>query len=226
MKTKVLFPNPNHPNNNNNNNSAKQNPKPSKEKWIKAAIIAGIVFLGGILLAGMFFLSVLWGAFGELPSEAELTDIKNPLASEVYAVDGKLLGKYYIENRSYVPYNLISKNIINALVATEDARYFKHKGFDTKSYLRVLFKTILMGNSSSGGGSTISQQLIKNLYGRENHWNTVYSCQQNKRGNHCRSTRKAILKTGCLVIVPQYSFVWRAGFWDWHSYRALFQYDS
>ena len=98
-----------------------------------------------------------------------LTDIKNPLASEVYAADGKLLGKYYIENRSYVPYNQISPNIINALIATEDARYFKHKGVDTKSYFRVLIKTILMGNSSSGGGSTISQQLIKNLYGRENY---------------------------------------------------------
>jgi len=169
MKTKVLFPNPNHPNNNNNNGSSKKPSTPKQKTWIKIAIIAGIACLAGLVLAGAFFLSVLWGVFGGLPSEAELTDIKNPLASEIYAVDGKLLGKYYIENRSYVPYNEISPNIINALVATEDARYFKHKGIDTKSYLRVLFKTILMQNSSSGGGSTISQQLIKNLYGRENH---------------------------------------------------------
>ena len=170
MKTKVLFPNPNHPNNNNNNNGSSKKPSTPKQKtWVKVAIIAGIACLAGLVLAGVFFLSVLWGAFGELPSEAELTDIKNPLASEIYAADGKLLGKYYIENRSYVAYNDISPNIINALVATEDARYFKHKGVDTKSYLRVLFKTILMQNRSSGGGSTISQQLIKNLYGRENH---------------------------------------------------------
>ncbi len=167
MKTKVLFPNPNHSNNNPSSNN-KFN-KTNKEKWLKVAIIAGIAVGSGLLLGLIFFLSVLWGAFGKLPSEAELTDIKNPLASEIYAADGKLLGKYYIENRSYVPYNLISENIINALIATEDARYFQHKGFDTKSYIRVLFKTILMGNSSSGGGSTISQQLIKNLYGRENH---------------------------------------------------------
>lgn len=167
MKTKVLFPNPS--NNNNNNNPLQKTPKSSKQKWLKVAIIAGIVAVVGFLFGLIFFLSVLWGAFGELPSEAELTGIKNPLASEVYAADGELLGKYYIENRSYVPYNLISENIINALVATEDARYFQHKGFDTKSYIRVLFKTILMGNRSSGGGSTISQQLIKNLYGRENH---------------------------------------------------------
>lgn len=169
MKTKVLFPNPNHPNNNNDNNSSSNTPKSNKEKWIKAAIIAGIVTAIGLLIGVIFFLSVLWGAFGKLPSEAELTDIKNPLASEVYTANGELLGKYYIENRSYVPYNQISEHIINALVATEDARYFKHKGFDTKSYIRVLFKTILMGNRSSGGGSTISQQLIKNLYGREHH---------------------------------------------------------
>ncbi|MEZ4888445.1 MAG: transglycosylase domain-containing protein [Chitinophagales bacterium] len=168
MKTKVLFPNPNHPNNNNNNSSNKPSSS-KKEKWQKVAMIAGIALLSGLLLFFIFFLSVLWGAFGKLPSESELSDIKNPLSSEVYAADGKLLGKYYIENRSYVPYNLISPNIINALVATEDARYFKHKGVDTKSYLRVLFKTILMGNESAGGGSTISQQLIKNLYGRENH---------------------------------------------------------
>ncbi len=137
--------------------------------WVKALIIGGGIIGVGLLLGVIFFLSVLWGAFGKLPSEAELTDIKNPLASEVYAADGELLGKYYIENRTYVSYTDISSNIINALVATEDARYFKHKGFDTKSYVRVLFKTILMGNRSSGGGSTISQQLIKNLYGRENH---------------------------------------------------------
>ena len=84
-----------------------------------------------------------------------------------YSEDGELLGKYYVENRTNVMFGSISRNAVNALIATEDVRFYEHHGFDKVSMLRVLFKTLLLGDKSSGGGSTISQQLAKNLYPRQ-----------------------------------------------------------
>ncbi len=108
------------------------------------------------------------GFWGQIPSNIQLEKIKNPLASEVFSEDGKLLGRYYIENRSYVKFNEISPNVINALVATEDARFYKHKGIDKLALFRVLIKSLIMGDRNSGGGSTLSQQTAKNLFPRTN----------------------------------------------------------
>lgn len=102
-----------------------------------------------------------------MPTKAELKAIQNPTASEVYTVDGKLLGKYFLENRTNVSINEISPHIINALIATEDERFYDHNGVDLISLFRVFFKNILLGEESAGGGSTISQQLAKNLYPRQ-----------------------------------------------------------
>ncbi len=135
----------------------------------RAFIIACIIGLIGVLALVGLISAIGFGAFGKLPTVEELKSIKNPVASEVYSADGVLLGRYYLENRTNVKYNEISPTVIKALVATEDARFFEHKGIDTKSVLRVLIKTILMGNRSSGGGSTINQQLIKNLYKRQDY---------------------------------------------------------
>lgn len=115
----------------------------------------------------LFLLSVLCGCLGPLPSKEELKKIQTYTASEVYSADSVLLGRYFIENRTNARFSDISTNIINALIATEDVRFYRHEGVDTRSLLRVLIKTILLGEESSGGGSTISQQLVKNLFPRE-----------------------------------------------------------
>lgn len=122
--------------------------------------------LAGAILLFLLVFSVYLGFLGKLPSREELVRVKTPLASEVFSADGKLLGRYYTENRSYVAYEEISPSIIHALVATEDARFFKHRGIDEIALLRVLFKTILQSDRSSGGGSTLSQQIAKNLFPR------------------------------------------------------------
>ncbi|MBK6285446.1 MAG: transglycosylase domain-containing protein [Draconibacterium sp.] len=85
---------------------------------------------------------------------------------EVLSSDGKVLGRYYVENRSSVKFNEISPNVINALVATEDSRFYEHRGIDEIALLRVFVKSILLQDHSSGGGSTLSQQLAKNLFPR------------------------------------------------------------
>lgn len=112
----------------------------------------------------------LSGCLGDLPSKEDLKKIQTYTASEVYSADSVLLGRYFIENRTNASFSEISPNIINALIATEDVRFYKHEGVDTRSILRVLFKTILLGDERAGGGSTISQQLVKNLYPRKKGW--------------------------------------------------------
>ena len=128
--------------------------------------ILGSILLGGFL-CGLFVYSVYVGLWGPLPDYQELKEIRNYEASELYSEDGELLGKYFIENRTNVKFNNISTNAINALIATEDVRFYEHLGVDKISLLRVFFKTLLLGDRSSGGGSTLSQQLAKNLYPRE-----------------------------------------------------------
>ena len=140
--------------------------KPSKSAYFRW----GIRFAGFILFSMLvLFLLVYFGAFGKLPSAKDIQAIRNYTASEIYTEDNVLLGKYYVENRINAAFEELSPNIINALVATEDARFFEHKGIDTKSLLRVFFKTLLSGDRSSGGGSTLSQQLAKNIYHRHNY---------------------------------------------------------
>lgn len=124
-----------------------------------------------IALLPVFFISVLvYGTahnwFGALPSFEDLENPKSSLASEVYSADGIVLGKYYIQNRSNVHYSDLSPSLIQALMATEDIRFEKHSGVDLKGLFRVLFKTII-AQQDAGGGSTITQQLAKNLFPRE-----------------------------------------------------------
>lgn len=127
-------------------------------------IKAGVAFL---LLAFLLFLIVYVGFTGTVPSTEELQKIKNPEATEVFASDGKLLGRFYIENRSNVSFDQISPNVINALIATEDARFYHHRGIDEIALIRVFVKSVLMQDRSSGGGSTLSQQIAKNLFPRK-----------------------------------------------------------
>ena len=129
----------------------------------------GVLSTGVILcifVVGTFFL-VLFGAFGHIPSLSEIKNIENHEASVALDVNGEILGKYYRENRLNADFEELDDDIINALVDTEDARFFEHGGIDYRSWARVAVKSILMGQESSGGGSTITQQLAKNLYPRQ-----------------------------------------------------------
>ena len=121
----------------------------------------------GILMIILLFTLVANGKLGFMPSLTELENIETSLASEVYSCDGVVIRKFfYKENRTYVPYEQISQNVITALIATEDERFYHHSGIDVRGLLRV-FKGVVTGNESSGGGSTISQQLAKMLFPRE-----------------------------------------------------------
>ena len=127
------------------------------------------LLLIAILLLGLFFTSVYYNVFGHLYSEKELKEFKNETASLVLSDNGGIIGKYFAENRTNVKYEQLPSHLVNALIATEDARFLEHEGVDSRSLLRVLFKTILLNEESSGGGSTITQQLAKNMYGRNNY---------------------------------------------------------
>jgi len=129
-------------------------------------IIVKLIWIGtlfGIFIIGLLFTLISNGKIGYIPPFEELENPKTNLATEVYSADGKLLGKFYNENRTIVQFEGLSPNIVNSLLATEDIRFYSHTGVDMRAIGRVLVKTILLGKSA-GGGSTISQQLAKNLY--------------------------------------------------------------
>lgn len=126
----------------------------------KSLRIFWIVFFSGFGAFVVFIMLCIFGVFGKLPSLKELENPSILQSSEVYAADGTLMGKYYTErgNRSNVSYRDISPHVINALIATEDERFYDHAGIDAKSTMRAVF---LLGKE--GGGSTITQQLAKAL---------------------------------------------------------------
>lgn len=118
----------------------------------------------GLVIA--FIMLIKAGYFGALPSESSLKNIQNNIATEIYSSDNVLLGRYFIHERNPTSFENISPHAINALIATEDSRFYSHKGVDPKSVFRVVVKTVIMQDRSGGGGSTISQQLAKNLFER------------------------------------------------------------
>jgi penicillin-binding protein 1A len=128
-------------------------------KWLWAIAMMPILFLASFII----YLTL----FADLPSLEELENPRSNLASEIISSDQKVIGKYYIENRTNVSFNQISPNVVNALIATEDARFYKHSGVDVRALGRAI-SGALSGRESSGGGSTITQQLAKMLFPREN----------------------------------------------------------
>lgn len=133
------------------------------KKWVLGTL------LGIFLFFGMFYLSIYWGWWGEIPKTEELRNLKQNEATEVFSSEGKLIGKYYIFDRQPVLFEELPQHLIDALIATEDVRFYEHSGIDNRSLLRVFIKTILMGDESAGGGSTITLQLAKNLFGRNDY---------------------------------------------------------
>lgn len=140
----------------------------SKKKSLLTHIIrfASLIVFSLFALVAIFVLLIKAGYFGALPSEQSLRNIQNNSATEIYSAGGVLLGRYFVHERDPTSFENISLHAINALVATEDSRFYSHKGVDPKSLLRVFIKTVLLQDRSGGGGSTISQQLAKNLFPR------------------------------------------------------------
>lgn len=130
----------------------------------------GVIAAGGAsMFLYIFGILIYNGVFGALPSNTELREIRNSTASEVYSADGAVLGRYFIQNRVNADLEEIPESMINGLIATEDARFTQHRGIDLRALLRVMVKSILLSDASSGGGSTLSQQLSKNLFPRQNY---------------------------------------------------------
>jgi penicillin-binding protein 1A len=130
------------------------------KKWFWIIVISPFVLI--------VFALLMVGIFTDIPSFEELEDPKNNLATELISQEGEILTTFHIENRSYIAYDEMSPDLINAVIATEDARFYNHSGIDFKSLARVAVKSIILGKrSSGGGGSTISQQLAKTLFPRD-----------------------------------------------------------
>ena len=145
------------------NNTQNPNKKQSKNTTTRpnVKILWTMIFVG-MLLVLCVFAAVNFGLFGKLPSLQELENPQANLASEIYANDGNtLMGKIYAENRVSVDYQDISPHVIDALISTEDVRFYEHSGIDAIAIGRAI-----KGLGQDGGGSTITQQLAKNILGQ------------------------------------------------------------
>ncbi len=142
-----------------------KNKKSFKKKVTKVGIRVLSILFG---LTFLFFASVYLGLFGRLPTEEQLSKLQHSQSSVILDVNGKVVGNLYRFYHASVSYDQLPKHLAQALISTEDARFYDHHGIDYLSLLRVFFKSILLQDQSAGGGSTITQQLAKNLYPRGN----------------------------------------------------------
>ncbi len=145
--------------------------KEIKKKNSYRGLIASMWIAFGLLIAGVFvFMFLVYnGIIGYMPPVEELKNPTDRFASVLYSADGKEIGRYFsgTGNRVYADFDEVSPHVIDALISTEDVRFEEHSGIDMRGLGRVLFKTILMGNKNAGGGSTLTQQLAKQLYSPE-----------------------------------------------------------
>ncbi len=127
------------------------------------------LFVVGFMLVVLLFVLIYNGMIGYMPPIEELRNPTDKFASVIYSADGQELGRYFRNtgNRVYADYSEISPHVIDALIATEDSRFEDHSGIDMRAVMRVIVKTIMMQNKNAGGGSTITQQLAKQLYSPE-----------------------------------------------------------
>ena len=114
------------------------------------------IFFIGLGSVGLFFLFASWGIFGSMPSFEDLENPDSNLATEIISADGVVIGKYFQKNRSQLKYSDLPKNLVQALIATEDARFYDHSGIDARGTLRAISSL-----GTSGGASTLTQQLAK-----------------------------------------------------------------
>ncbi len=141
----------------------------SNNKFSKYLKWLWILVLGGMISFTLLVFMVSWGWFGELPPLEELENPKTYLASEVYSEDGVVIGKYFYQNRSNISYDDLSPNLVQALIATEDVRFYDHSGVDFRRFTSAV---LFLG--TRGGASTITQQLAKNLFPRKK-FNNVFN---------------------------------------------------
>ena len=133
---------------------------PHKKNFLKFIIGFWSLFAIGILMVMLIFLLASWGVFGEMPTFERLENPQTNLATEILSSDGETLGKLYLDdNRTPVPFSQLPEHLVDALVATEDARYYDHSGIDARGTIRAF---AFLGKK--GGASTISQQLSKLLF--------------------------------------------------------------
>lgn len=125
-----------------------------------------VLFASGVLLTTLLLTLIYNGIIGYMPDIESLKNPTDKFASVIYSADGEELGRYFrpTGNRVYADYSDISQHVIDALIATEDARFLDHSGIDAKAILRAMTKTVLLQQKNAGGGSTLTQQLAKQLY--------------------------------------------------------------
>jgi len=142
---------------------------PREAAWWLKIILAGIYSISLLLIVMLLVdINFLW-LFGSSPRIGELKNPQMNIVSELYSADGKRIGSYFVENRMPVEFKEISPNLINALIATEDVRFYHHHGIDFKATLAVLWDMV---HGQRRGGSTITQQLVKNLFKTRQHYST------------------------------------------------------
>ena len=149
--------------------------KITKNKWIKWIVV---ILTSTLLFFVGLYISIYLGVFGKLPTTEDLSSIKQQEATQLLDKDGKLIGKYYIYDRQPVNFKEFPQHLIDALVATEDSRFYEHDGIDNISLIRVFVKNLILQNKSAGGGSTITLQLAKNLHPRKDY--VLFSMLVNK----------------------------------------------
>ncbi len=141
--------------------------KGARRPWVGAVVRwMWILFVLGVILSGVFFILVYNGVIGYMPPVEDLKNPQDRFASVVYSSDGEELGRFFRNtgNRVYADFDEISPAVVDALIATEDVRFNDHSGIDLRAIGRVAVKTMLFQNRNAGGGSTITQQLAKQLY--------------------------------------------------------------
>ena len=137
----------------------KETTKKKINKWLWIIVLVPV--------AGFFLMLLLVGVFTNIPSFRVLENPQTNLATELISEDGVVIATFHVENRSYVQYEDLSESLKNAVLATEDIRFYRHSGIDFRALARVAVKSLLLGQSSSGGGSTLTQQVAKTLYPRD-----------------------------------------------------------
>ena len=135
-------------------------------KTTKYLIILWSLYVLPLLLFTVIMIMIGGGKLGFMPEFEELENPRTNLATLIITEDGEELGSYFIENRTYVNFEDLAPHLVDALVATEDIRYYRHSGIDLRSLARAVIKSVLLGQDE-GGGSTLSQQLAKNLFPRD-----------------------------------------------------------
>ena len=193
----------------------------TRNPWFKKGTkILWILFLCFVIGFPVYVLAVskdLFGLFGGMPSLKSIENPENDLSSELMSADGVSLGRYFRYNRSQVSYDQLSPDLVNTLLLSEDHRYYDHSGLDFQAYLRVLWGMATFSSSAKGGGSTITQQLAKNLFstrgpeleGTLTHGGAIKMLVNKTKDGSFQSSLNEILRKKRYCHVPQHCSLWQ-----------------